>query len=146
MKLFTKYNRINIAASIIVFVVGCVAFYFVLRYILIRQLDETLVTEQTEIAAYVKQHNRLPEVVNAYDQQIVFSAVQTPLATNTFSSERTWDPKEQEYEWKRRLVFGITAAGKNYRAVVIKSQMETEDLLQLVILIGAGMIALILLA
>ena len=42
MKLFTKYNRINITATIIIFLAGSVAFYFVLDYVLIRQLDASL--------------------------------------------------------------------------------------------------------
>ena len=44
MKLFAKYNRINIVATIFVFVAGCAAFYFVLRYVLLRQLDGSLRT------------------------------------------------------------------------------------------------------
>jgi signal transduction histidine kinase len=146
MKLFTKYNRISILATILVFLAGCVAFYFVLRYVLLRQLDESLHTEQTEIIAYVNEHNELPEVVNAYNQQITFSAINGPLPATTFFSQKYRNAKENELEWSRKLTFGITAAGKNYLATVSKSQMETEDMLQLVIIIGAGMIALILLA
>lgn len=146
MKLFTKYNRISILATMLVFVAGCVAFYFVLRYVLLRQLDESLHTEQTEIIAYVEEHNQLPEIVNAYNQQITFSQINGPLPASTFFSQKYRNTKENELEWSRKLAFGISAAGKNYLATVSKSQMETEDLLQLVIIIGAGMIALILLA
>jgi len=147
LKLFTKYNRINIVATMLVFVAGCVAFYFVLRYVLLRQLDESLRTEQTEILFYIKEHNQLPEVVSdAYNQRITYTEIKGPLPPVTYFSEKYWDAKENEQEWERKLVFGITAAGKNYRATVTKSQMETEDLLQMVIIIGAGMLALIMLA
>ena len=146
MKLFTKYNRINIAVSIIVFVVGSVAFYSVMRLVLIRQLDDTLHTEQTEIIAYVQRHNRLPEVVNAYNQEITFKGVQVLQLEAAFFSEKIRDPKDNGFEWMRKLSFGITVAGNNYQVTVSKSQVETEDLLKLVIMIGAGMIALILLA
>jgi len=146
MKLFSKYNRINIAVSIIVFLVGCAAFYFVLRVVLIRQLDDALRTEQTEIIAYVQAHNHLPEVVNAYNQQITFTPTNRPLPTTVYISEKIRDPQKDEIQWSRKLIFGITVAGKNYQATVTKSQVETEDLLQMVIMVGAGMIALILLA
>ena len=147
MKLFAKYNRINIVATMLVFVAGCVAFYFVLRYVLLQQLDESLRTEQTEILFYIKEHNQLPEVVSdAYNQRITYTEIKGPLPPAAYFSEKYWDKKENEQEWERRLVFGITAAGKNYRATVTKSQMETEDLLQMVIIIGAGMMALIMLA
>jgi len=146
MKLFAKYNRISIVATVIVFVVGSAAFYFVLRLVLIRQLDDTLRTEQTEIGAYIQKHDQLPEVMNAYNQEITFSAIQFPRPAVAYFSEKIWLPESKEYEWSRKLTFGITVAGKNYQVTVSKSQVETEDLLQMVIMIGAGMIALILLA
>ncbi|OQP54490.1 hypothetical protein A4H97_21165 [Niastella yeongjuensis] len=146
MKLFSRYNRINIAASIIVFVVGSIVFYFVLRAVLLKQLDESLHTEQTEIISYVEMHNKLPEVVNAYNQQITYAISNELLIGTKYHSKKAHGEKKGEMEWMRKLVFGITVANKNYRVTVTKSQVETEDLLQMVILVGAGMIALILLA
>jgi two-component system, OmpR family, sensor histidine kinase QseC len=61
-----------------------------------------------------------------------------------FSSRKK--PNDHEDEWNRELTFGVTVAGNHYQVLVSKSQMETEDLLQLVIGIGAGMMALILVA
>jgi signal transduction histidine kinase len=146
MKLFNRYNRINIATSIIVFVVGSIAFYFVLRVIMLRQLDDALHTEQTEIISYVKMHDKQPEVVNAYNQQITFELVPELPQKTVYRSEKAKALEGDEIEWMRKLVFGIRIAGKNYRVTVSKSQVETEDLLQMVIIVGAGMIALILLA
>jgi two-component system, OmpR family, sensor histidine kinase QseC len=146
MKLFSRYNRINIAASILVFVVGSMAFYFVLRAVLLKQLDESLRTEQTEITSYVQMHNKLPEVVNAYNQQITYVVTNGLLPKTVYYSEKAVNRDSNRMEWMRKLVFGVTVAGKNYRATVTKSQVETEELLQLVIIVGAGMIALILLA
>jgi signal transduction histidine kinase len=144
MKLFSRYNRINIAASIIVFVVGSVVFYFVLRAVLLKQLDDTLHTEQTEIISYVQLYHQLPEQVTAYNQQVTYELISNQLPeTGYYSKKKKLDGK---VEWIRILVFGITAGNKNYRVTVTKSQVETEDLLQMVIGIGAGMIALILLA
>ena len=68
MKLFTKYNRINIAITIFTFVAGSIAFYFVLQYVLIRQLDETLRGEQQEVVDYVKTHDQLPVIQNTKHQ------------------------------------------------------------------------------
>jgi two-component system, OmpR family, sensor histidine kinase QseC len=146
MKLFSRYNRINIAASILVFVVGSMAFYFVLRAVLLKQLDESLRTEQTEITSYVQMHNKLPEVVNAYNQQIAYVVTNGLLPKTVYYSEKAVNRDSNRMEWMRKLVFGVTVTGKNYRATVTKSQVETEELLQLVIIVGAGMIALILLA
>jgi len=49
MKLFTKYNRINLLTTIIIFLLSATAFYFVIRYILINQVDSDLKIEEREI-------------------------------------------------------------------------------------------------
>lgn len=144
MKLFTKYNRVNIAASILVFLVGCVAFYLVLHYILVKQLDVSLRSERNEIRQYVKEHNQLPEIENTREQQIDYAETQEAISTVTYESKQV--EKGNDDDWVRQLSFGIAAGGKNYKITVSKSEVETEDLLKLILLIAAGMIALILLA
>ncbi len=146
MKLFTKYNRINVVASILIFFVGCLAFYAVLNYVLIRQLDKTLRSEQSEILQYAKEHTELPEIVNTNEQEINFIPIVVPISKSIYSSDKVWDKREGEKEWKRMLVFNVAIAGKNYKAVVIKSQVETEELLTLIIGLAVGMIALIIAA
>ena len=42
MKLFTRYNRINLLSTVIIFLLASGAFYFLLRYVLIAQVDEDL--------------------------------------------------------------------------------------------------------
>lgn len=144
MKLFSKYNRINIPATILIFLVGCVGFYFVLREVLIRQLDASLRTEKTEICSYVSQHNALPEVVNTRGQQTSFTGVPSPVNGVYRYSEKQRGPAKGGYSWRRLVVFGINAGGRNYKVVVSQSQVEAEYLLGLIIFIAAGVIALVL--
>lgn len=146
MKLFTKYNRINITASVIIFIAGTFAFYFALRYVLIRQLDETLRTEQAEIRQFVNEHNELPEIVNTNDQQITVTKTSTPVAEAIYSAEKTWDPKEKERKWVRKIQFTLAVNNDLYDVVVRKSLEATDYLLKLIIMIAIVMIALILVA
>lgn len=145
MKLFTRYNRINIAATIFIFVIGSVAFYFVLQYVLIRQLDETLRSEQQEVIEYVEAHNQLPEIQNTRHQWITIEPG-NEIHQKT-RPHRIWilNPKENEIEPVRLLVFSVSAGGKAYIVNVYKSEIETEDLLKLIILVTVAMIAFILL-
>ncbi|MCO4293330.1 HAMP domain-containing histidine kinase [Solitalea sp. MAHUQ-68] len=146
MKLATKYNRITIAASIFIFLVGSVAFYFVLKYVLLKQLDDTLRAEQQEITQYTNEHKQLPEILPAYGQKIVYKNITDSLAFSGFRSVKQWSEEDKEFEWQRELTFQINVSGKQYEVIVSKSQVETEDLLELVILVTVSMIALILLA
>lgn len=145
MKLFTKYNRVNIAAIIFTFVLGSIAFYFVLNYVLIRQLNETLRSEQQEIIKYVTEHQQLPEIENTKHQWITIEKISAPLPKLKTRSIPFYNKQEDETEYIRQLFFSITVAQQNYLVTVNKSETETDDLLKLIILITVGMIGLILL-
>ncbi|MFP5042099.1 sensor histidine kinase [Parasediminibacterium sp. JCM 36343] len=144
MKLFSRYNRINIGASILVFLAGCLAFYFVLHYVLLRQLDKTLQSEQSEIVQYIKEHNQLPEIVNTSDQKTAFTKTNAPFQETQFATQMVWEEKEQENIWLRVLSFHVAVAGQHYKVTVTKSQEETEYLIQVIVLIAIGMIGVII--
>src|SRR2546428_2842911 len=145
MKLFTKYNRINSWANIIIFGLGSLAFYFVLHYILIDQLDDSLKSEQQEIEEYVTLHKQLPEIQNTKHQWITVEKVVTPLPQKIKKSISFYNPKEDEQERVRQLLFPLTVSSQHYTITVNKSEVETEELLQLIIPIIVIMIGLILL-
>lgn len=145
MKLFTKYNRVNIGATILVFLIGSIGFYFALHYVLIRQLDDSLKAEQQEVTSYIAQHNELPSIQNTKHQWIEIKPGSAQQPQQWPHSIELYNPKEDEQETVRQLVFGIFAAGKPYTVTVNKSVTETEDLLQLIILVTITMIFLMLL-
>lgn len=145
MKLFTKYNRVNITATIFTFVLGSIAFYFVLDYVLTRQLKETLRSEQFEIIHFVEEHHALPEIQNTRHQWITVERSTEILPRPKFKNSSFYNEKEKENESIKQLLFSINVAGQNYLITVNKSEAETEDLLKLIILVTIGMIALILL-
>ncbi len=146
MKLFTKYNRVNITATILTFVVGSIAFYFVLHYVLLRQLDESLRSEQQEILGYTDLYGKFPDIQNTKHQWIsitpAFSMIQKPF----IKSLPFYNKEEQEHESIRQLSFTTQVGPSLYLVTVNKSEAETEDLLQLIILVTIGMIGLILLS
>ena len=73
MKLFTKYTRVNLLATIVIFLLSVVAFYFAIRFIVIDQVDSDLRIEEREIETYVKEHNALPEPIPVKDQKISYA-------------------------------------------------------------------------
>ena len=48
MRLLEKYNRINLIATIAIFLSSSIAFYYLIHYVLINQIDEDLKIEQNE--------------------------------------------------------------------------------------------------
>jgi signal transduction histidine kinase len=144
MKLFTKYNRINISATILVLLVGGLCYYFILRFVLIHELDKDLKIEEQEIRDHVRQNNSLPNGVNYNSQRIVFEPSGTATSERKIKSVTIYDSTEDETTPGRQLVFSISSAGKNYKASITKSQQETEDLVQLIVLLTLAIVVLLL--
>jgi len=144
MKLFTKYNRINITATICIFLAGSVAFYFVLDYVLIRQLNASLNSEKQEITEYIQTHNQLPEIQNTKEQWIIIEKTNQPLSKSVTKTIPVYNKAEAEQEYIRQLKFFITVNQLNYLVSVNKSETETEELLKLIILVTITMVAMIL--
>jgi signal transduction histidine kinase len=145
MKLFTKYNRINITATIFIFLAGSVAFYFVLDYVLIRQLDATLRSEKQEITEYIQLHQQLPEIQNTKEQWILISKTDQKESKTIAKSIPVYNKSESEIEFIRQLIFLVTVNKENYLVTVNKSEAETEELLKLIIPVTLCMVAMILL-
>ncbi|PQJ08808.1 hypothetical protein CJD36_022405 [Flavipsychrobacter stenotrophus] len=143
MKLFAKYNRVNLTVTIIIFLVGSCVFYFLMQYIFIQQIDEALGNEKEEIITYARKYGKLPEIVNTEDQYIDYLNIPGP-ATPTFKN--TYVQYARAKEWSRQVQFGMAVSNNTFTIVVSKPLEENESLLQVVVAITIGMIALILLA
>src|SRR6478672_1504092 len=117
MKLFTKYSRINVMATVIIFLIATIAFYFTLKIVLVNQIDEDLKIEEREIEAYVKEHNQLPERISVNDQFIRYEITST-LVKRSFKTKQMVSPGDHESEDYRELVFGTAAAGRVYAITV----------------------------
>lgn len=146
MKLFTKYNRVNITATILTFLVGSIAFYFVLQYVLIRQLDESLRAEQQEIVAYIDLYGKFPDIQNTKHQKITIEPAFAFMPKPKTKSIPFYNKEEEEQESIRQLSFTTQVGPQLYLVTVNKSETETEDLLKLIILVTVVMIGFILLS
>lgn len=140
MKLFAKYNRINLLTTIIIFLLSATAFYFVIRYILINQVDNDLRIEEREIETYVHEHGVLPEPIPVKDQKISYALVDREFKKRRFTTERF----EGERDSFRVLHFGITTRENIYIATVAKSLEGTDDLTRSILLISLATILVIL--
>jgi signal transduction histidine kinase len=143
MKLFARYTRSILGASIILFLLSGTAFYYSIRYVQQEQIDSDLEIEEEEIALYIKKYGGLPAMMPVKDQQVNFAEQQA------FFSDRGFKEVEVETNGRttafRQLIFGATAAGKNYKVTVAKSLEETDHLVQAVFGITAIIILVALL-
>lgn len=145
MKLLSKYNRINIPVIISILLISSIAYYFILHFILIRQLNHDLEIEEQEIRNYVEENNSLPEASTYSDQQISFDTLLANVPPRKFSTELIYDNNEKEEEPYHQLAFPITVNNRVYQAIVRKSQQGTEYLIKIIVVITLMLIVLLLL-
>lgn len=135
MKLLAKYNRIYTTATIIILSVSGIFYYFLIRYQLISQLDKDLQIEELEIIENVRLNHTLPNASNYKDQSISFTMIDNPSIKRQFVSKQVYNPEENKWETTREISFPIVVAGSPFNVTVSKSQQETDELIQLILLI-----------
>ena len=143
MKLFAKYSRVNIVASVLALLVGSVVYYFSVRYVLIKELEDTLKVEEAEILDHIATHGQLPEPANYRDQKISYEPATTAIHRKFYHTQKP-ETHHKGNEPYRELAFSVMVKGQLYTVFVAKSEEETEDLLELIMLITAGMILVLL--
>jgi signal transduction histidine kinase len=144
VKLFTHYSRVNFLASILALVLGSVSYYFIIRTVLIHQLDDTLKVEEAEILSHVQLKDQLPEPANYRDQQIAFEPADKAIERQFQHISRRDPNHHNERRPFRQLLFSVIAGGRVYTVSVTKSEVEAEDMLNWTMLVTAGMILLLL--
>ncbi|MFT3935786.1 MAG: HAMP domain-containing sensor histidine kinase [Chitinophagaceae bacterium] len=144
MKLFARYNRINLLATVIVFLLTGLAYFFLLRYILIDQVDEDLKIEQHEILNYAAKYQRFPEVIAVKDQRISYTPVATDGGKQHFSIVQLQEGASKETEAYRQLLFYAAQNNQWYAITVSKSLEGTDALIRTIAIITLLTILLIL--
>jgi len=167
MKLLARYNRVNLVTTIIVMLITGIVYYQAINLILTDKIDKDLVVEENEIFDYVNLNHQLPQVFESNDQQITFTEQSPGSVKRSFINtlyrnreredhervehgEHSEHPKkhrhrhEEEFESGRGLITSITAGGKYYKILIVESKVETEDLIQIIFAITAGVILLLL--
>jgi signal transduction histidine kinase len=143
VKLLTRYNRANTITAIVILVATSFSYYFIIRTILLKQLDKDLKVEEQEITEYVREHKTLPNESVYKGQQIKFEAgdtgnIKRQLTTSTMLADgHDEDPV-------RILTFPVKVKGVLYKAIVIKSQVEAEDLLAVIVMVTGVVISILL--
>ncbi|MEO5502062.1 MAG: HAMP domain-containing sensor histidine kinase [Ginsengibacter sp.] len=147
MKLISKYNRFTMPVIVLILLISGLLFYYILHYILLRQVDKDLRIEQSEIIHFVNEKKSLPETADYKDQKIDFIPSTADHYQENFATIRSKDKQnnnEIEDESFRRFQFLVKVDGKNYIARVTKSQQETEDIVTIISLLTLSIIGVLL--
>jgi len=154
MKLLARYNRVTLLTTVVVMLITGIIYYIAIHQILINDVDKDLEVEENEIFEYARQNNHLPQVFESNDQQISFydarpGSVQRHYIDTLYKLAaipgRRRHRHGERYESGRGLVTSVTTGGRYYRVLIVKSTVETEDLVKIIFGITIGVILLLLL-
>jgi signal transduction histidine kinase len=144
MKLFTKYNRINLMAMTIVFIFSGIIYYMLISSVLISELDEALGEYEKRVEKYVNEYDSLPVLKNFEEVEVEYQPVKK-YAKRGYSSVERFDPEEQKIGAYRQLVFYQKIKDKLYEIKVAKPVEGTTLLTNAIAYSTIGMILLIIL-
>jgi signal transduction histidine kinase len=142
MKLFTRYFRINLLATLMIFLLASIAFYNLLWYVMIGQVDDDLKIEQREIESYVNKYHRPPEPIIVKDQRVSFDSTHATEKIRKFETIRS--PDITEPEDFRQLSFTLGIGGQWFLFRVSKSLEGTQHMNRSIIIISLITVLLIL--
>ncbi len=160
MKLLTKYNRVNLVATIVMMLVTGIIYYQAISLILTNQKDKDLKVEEQEVFDYVNLNHHLPQTFESNDQQITFSEAKPGSVRREFVNTmyfKKWGKDDAHkkhkhkhtgsgrYEPGRGLISSVTIGDKYYKILIVESIVETEDLIRLIFIITSAVILFLLL-
>jgi signal transduction histidine kinase len=134
MKLFTRYFRINLLATVFIFVLASLAFFFLLRYVSIRQVDDDLRIEQREIESYLVEYKKPPEPISVHDQSTTYEVSDIQKPYRTFRTIKS--PQRGDEENFRQILFTARVGDQWLLFKVSKSLEQTEHLNRSIIAIS----------
>ena len=76
MKLFTRYNRINLTVMVLLFLISGICYYFLINYVLIHELDEALEDYRERIENYADLNNELPLISSMDETHVSYTVVE----------------------------------------------------------------------
>ncbi|MDJ1470314.1 sensor histidine kinase [Xanthocytophaga flava] len=130
MKLLSRTSRYYLLWSSIAFLLAGIAFYFILRSLIHDSIDETLLSEKTNVIKELKQN----PTHYSYFHNLEVKAIQTSLLPSNviWSDTLIYNEGEKEFIPYRQLVQVVQIHGKAYQIVMRESLIESDDLIKAV--------------
>lgn len=121
MKLFTRYNRINLTVMVFLFLLSGISYYFLINYVLIHELDEALEDYQLRIENYVENKGTLPEIGKMDETRVSYKLGHvTKKHHQSYRTVRLSDTVEHEKHNYRQLTFEQKIGTKHYQISLAK--------------------------
>src|SRR5450631_1952178 len=133
MKLFSRYHRVNLLIMVVFFLLSSLAYYFLMNFLILQELDQDLSKIEKHIRAYVEEHNAFPAEQSLDDLRI--SHVQNDLAVKARNFQLIEPPHQpgKKGHSLRELNFFLEQDHRWYEVTVARNLEGTNSFAKLVI-------------
>lgn len=146
MKLLTAATRSSLRASALLFLVGGLVFYAIIRTLINEEIDEELDVDRLNMQAWVQQQGRLPGTDSqALFNYITFGSGGPAAPTGTRHDTTLVDIRSGEAAPYRLLTFPVRVRGQLHQITLGKPLVESDDLFIAIVLASAVLGGILLL-
>lgn len=125
MKLFTKYNRISMAAMAALFLIVGIVYDVLLSKVLVHEVDEALGKYEKQVHQYVSKNDSLPVFKNFEEVQVEYH-VSGKYREKEISQVFIYNHDDRKSETFRQIVFSQRVNGVWYEVTVAKPLEGTK--------------------
>jgi len=147
VKLLNKTSLIIITVALFIFFLGGIAFYNIIRAMIIKQVDYELVVQQHNV---VDELNNIQQLDNAFiitENKVKLKKIETAYrATQVFSDTILFDDINKLYVPYRVLKFQNYIGSENFEIAIYRSMLEAENLIEKIVITMTVMLISLILA
>ncbi len=137
----------NVGLMVAIFLLSSVLYYFLIRFILIHELDEDLVERKHKIEHHVAAYGSLPSFSDLDDVNILYKKVATPGSSKVkYQLVKLFNRAERKKQGYRELEYFQQVGNDNYNIAIAMPLEGMHDLLRVIVGITSLTILLIIIA
>ena len=145
MRLLNKITLNLLAITLFIFLIGMVAFYYMLRQQVDQNINQELKKREMSISKeFDTAHSSVNQSVNLSDT-VIITPLNQPRPPETFSDTLLFNPETNSYALFRQLGFIKTIHNRDYYIQIFKPLEETDRLIIRIVIIMNLLVILIIL-
>lgn len=146
MKLLSKFTRVSLSVSLVIFVIGGLIYFEAISYLSDQQLDRDLTEEYGEMINFINQHQRFPRPFEFDSYEAKFKKMGQLSESTRFIDTIVPAHSGNKTISCRAVVATVRFNGTNYLMTIVESKEAAQTLIQLVFTITLILVILLLVA
>jgi len=132
MKLLSYTSRIQLIFFLLIFGVFSVAFYLILRWNVLQNVDEILYNRKMHLVVYLENNPQVPFLEDNPLDDFTFVGIDRESyveGKNVYSDTMIYETVDEELDEYRKLISHLQIHGKYYHLEIVKPHLEANEII-----------------